>query len=363
MFCTPLRMMFCTPLALIRAHILRQVVICRAGFLLKGAKHVSEQLAGQLPQTAEELIKIPGIGPYTSAAIASIAFGKRAAAVDGNVMRVMSRLHTIPKSTKDKQFLADVAAAATDMLSLERPGDWNQAIMELGATMCKPSQPDCMSCPLSGVCAARKAEDAGGPTVTSYPAKAIAVKKRDAEQVACAVWFQVERSAVDAPIASISSRSKPVGDDGPIHMPPSEGKYVLLIQRPETGLLAGMWEVLTVPGSLAQSKAVVQEALVHRWAELSPGDQLCCPLVATVKSAHACGTVRHQFTHISLTTQVFSCTVHMNGEDFQQFCALCGSRGGMKVVPFSEINSAGASTLTRKILDASRQPVLANFQR
>lgn len=107
---------------------------CRAAFLLKGAQHVVDNLGGKLPGTAAQLAKIPGIGPYTSAAIASIAFGEPAAAVDGNVMRVMARLLTLPGNPKEKTFVSAVTLAATNTIDTARPGDFNQAVMELGAT-------------------------------------------------------------------------------------------------------------------------------------------------------------------------------------------------------------------------------------
>ena len=91
-----------------------------------------DSLSGDMPRTAADLSKIPGIGPYTSAAIASIAFGEPAAAVDGNVMRVMARLFTLPGNPKEKAFVASVTAAATSTLDSQRPGDFNQAVMELG---------------------------------------------------------------------------------------------------------------------------------------------------------------------------------------------------------------------------------------
>jgi A/G-specific adenine glycosylase len=87
---------------------------------------VVESLNGVMPSTTAELLKIPGIGPYTSAAVASIAFRQPAAAVDGNVMRVMSRLLTIPGTNKEKAFLKAVDLAAGGLLHQTRPGDWNQ---------------------------------------------------------------------------------------------------------------------------------------------------------------------------------------------------------------------------------------------
>jgi A/G-specific adenine glycosylase len=97
---------------------------------------VVNNMSGRLPSSATELTKIPGIGPYTSAAIASIAFGETAAAVDGNVMRVMARLFTLPGNPKEKAFVAAVTAAAVSTLDPVRPGDFNQALMELGARLC-----------------------------------------------------------------------------------------------------------------------------------------------------------------------------------------------------------------------------------
>jgi A/G-specific adenine glycosylase len=122
---------------------MQQLVICahcsthmrwfRAGFLLKGAKHVVNDLDGKLPETAAQLAKIPGIGPYTSAAVASIAFNEAIAAVDGNVHRVMARLFAIPGTVKEKAFCDAVGAAAGSLLCHSKPGDFNQAVMELGA--------------------------------------------------------------------------------------------------------------------------------------------------------------------------------------------------------------------------------------
>jgi adenine-specific DNA glycosylase len=121
-----------TPARAKRSSLTVTAVVCRAGFLLKGAKHVVSDLAGELPCTAAELAKIPGIGPYTSAAIASIAFDEAAAAVDGNVMRVMARLFKLAGNPKEKVLVDSVGKAASRLLDPGRPGDFNQAVMELG---------------------------------------------------------------------------------------------------------------------------------------------------------------------------------------------------------------------------------------
>ena len=102
---------------------------------------------GRLPSDAATLLTLPGIGPYTAAAVASIAFGEAAACVDGNVRRVMARLTATAEPTA-----REVQAWADEVLSHERPGDWNQAVMELGATVCTPKRARCTECPLQASC-------------------------------------------------------------------------------------------------------------------------------------------------------------------------------------------------------------------
>ena len=113
-------------------------------------------MGGSLPHDIEQLQRdIPGIGPYTAGAIASIAFGIPVPAVDGNVIRVISRLRSIgsenPKSPSTNDLVWRLAGQLVDD---QRPGDFNQAIMELGATVCKPSLPDCAGCPVQSLCRA-----------------------------------------------------------------------------------------------------------------------------------------------------------------------------------------------------------------
>ena len=127
----------------------------RARNLLKCARVVSEAHDGIFPATREELLTLPGIGPYTASAIAAIAFDQPATVVDGNVERVMSRLHCveIPLPTA-KPELTELAAELTPQT---RPGDYAQAVMDLGATICTPKSPACGICPWMADCAARKA--------------------------------------------------------------------------------------------------------------------------------------------------------------------------------------------------------------
>ena len=110
---------------------------------------------GAIPRSVEELRALPGVGPYTAAALASIAFGVPVAALDGNVARVLARLQTIPGDPRTGASRAAVEDAATAFLNPGSPGDHNQALMELGALVCLPRAPRCEACPLAGACLAR----------------------------------------------------------------------------------------------------------------------------------------------------------------------------------------------------------------
>ena len=125
----------------------------RARNLLKCARVVATDYDGVFPDTVTDLLKLPGVGPYTAAAVASIAFDAPATVVDGNVERVIARLRLIETPLpKAKQEITELAEALTPQ---ERPGDYAQAIMDLGATICTPRNPACGICPWSSACRAR----------------------------------------------------------------------------------------------------------------------------------------------------------------------------------------------------------------
>jgi A/G-specific adenine glycosylase len=171
----------------------------RARNLHRAAREVRERLAGALPQERETLLSLPGVGRYTAGAIASIAFGRAVPAVDGNVRRVLHRIldeGDLPASTLE--------TAAARLVPADRPGDFNQGFMELGSTVCTPRSPSCGSCPISEACEAR----ANGTQSTRPTAK--------------------KRGGL------------PEFDIGTAVLR-TEGRY-LLAQRPESGLLAGLWE-------------------------------------------------------------------------------------------------------------------------
>lgn len=132
----------------------------RARNMQKAAKQIVEAFSGRLPETTEELLTLAGIGPYTAGAIASIAFSVKTPAVDGNVMRVVSRLIGIREDIVIPSISRQLYDDAASLVPEDRPGDFNQAMMDLGATICTPGTPSCDNCPLVQCCDAYATGDA-----------------------------------------------------------------------------------------------------------------------------------------------------------------------------------------------------------
>jgi A/G-specific adenine glycosylase len=128
----------------------------RARNLQKAAQKIVALHGGAFPSDPEEALALPGIGAYTAAAILSIAFQKKHAVLDGNVARVIARLNGVRGDVRANATWPKLQKAADHLLAERSPGDWNQAMMELGATLCKPRSPQCLLCPVSEFCEARK---------------------------------------------------------------------------------------------------------------------------------------------------------------------------------------------------------------
>ena len=226
----------------------------RARNLHKCAQVVSVEYGGQFPDTELGLRALPGIGPYTAAAIAAIAFGRKATPVDGNIERVVARLYAVagplPKSKPQ------IRTHAEALTPTRRAGDFAQALMDLGATVCKPRSADCIACPLSGACLANKEHNPA-----RYPLR---VPKK-ARPTRYGVVFWAMRS------------------DG----------AVLVRRRPETGLLGGMMEFPTT-----------------EWRELAWEDGSWCYWAPAAADWDALAEpVIHSFTHFRLELTVMRSTV------------------------------------------------------
>ena len=217
----------------------------RARFLHKGAKTVMEEHNGKLPNTIEGLKSIPGIGDYTAGAIGSIAYNIQTPLVDGNVIRVFSRIKSIAGNPKNKKLIKLVWDLARITVDPDRPGDFNQSLMELGATLCTPKSPDCHRCPVSKHCSAYKEKQA-------YD-KYISKESSDSLSSSCPLVIDCTDNEIERSFAK--KRCKNIAAKYPMKArkpPPKEevwcvyvykcaDKY-LLIKRPNFGLLANQWE-------------------------------------------------------------------------------------------------------------------------
>lgn len=171
----------------------------RARHLHQAAARVVKEHRGHLPEDPESLRELPGIGDYTAAAIASVAFGRAAAAVDGNVIRVLARIEGHRGSRIAPRLKRDVNAIAKELAEGPRPGDWTQALMELGAMTCLPREPRCGECPARAACVARAS---GEPD--RYPEAPVSRAPRRVERVMLAAWedgkvLLVRETAAGAP--------------------------------------------------------------------------------------------------------------------------------------------------------------------
>ncbi len=227
----------------------------RARKLHQCAVTVARDLGGRFPSDEAGLMALPGIGPYTAAAIAAIAFDRPAAAVDGNVERVIARAFAIETPLPGAK--PEIRARAATLVPAQRPGDFAQALMDLGATVCAPRRANCLICPLAGLCRARA------------------------------------RGIADLLPRRAAKKARPVRH-GTAYVAVREDGAVLLRRRPEKGLLGGMMEVPSSP-----------------WGE-SPGTVDGAPVAAVWQPLG--GTVEHTFTHFHLSLRLQTARVSLDTE-------------------------------------------------
>ena len=225
----------------------------RARNLKEAAITVMGKFGGQLPGDYEKLLSLKGIGEYTAGAVASIAFGLPEPAVDGNVLRVFSRLLAEEGEIGKQAVKKSLTREVRRILPQERPGDFNQALMDLGATICFPKgQPLCDKCPWEAACQAHKMQ-----RETDFPVKA-GKKERRIEKRAV---FIIE-----------------------IHDENGE-KRILLHKRPDKGLLSGLWEFPNVEGQYTLEK-IREQMKLQQWPDWM------------IESLEEAGTGKHIFSHI-----------------------------------------------------------------
>ncbi len=263
----------------------------RARLLHMGAKYVVEELGGQMPETASELRALPGVGPYTAGAIASIAFGEAAPLVDGNVERVFARWRALSGDPKGKANQKTFWALAAELVDAGDPSSFNQALMELGATVCTPKSPSCLLCPVRTSCGALEEGD-----VTKYPGKRVRKAPKKVTLDVCVVT---------------SAR----GD-------------LLLLKRPDSGIWAGLLEPPTAP--TGELDALLSELLGEHSAPT--GD--------------AIGQLEHRLSHRLMTFTVHALTLDE---------AVAPPGDHARWVPADEVDGSALSSAARKLLALARR--------
>jgi A/G-specific adenine glycosylase len=262
----------------------------RARNLHKCARIVAERHGGRFPATRSELMELPGIGPYTAAAIAAIAFGASVTPVDGNIERVMARLFAVtqalPAAKSQLRQLAQTFACGA------RSGDCAQALMDLGATICTPKRPSCLMCPIASDCAARA-------------------------------------QGIEALLPMRPAKPERPSRVGLAYLAMREDGCVLLRRRPEAGLLGGMLEVPSTA-----------------WADVLP------PLKEALRTAPVQGdwwavpeTVAHVFTHFRLEVLVYRAIVPVTAG-----LTFWADAGRCQWVPRRDLHRAALPSVMRKII-------------
>jgi A/G-specific adenine glycosylase len=232
--------------------------------LHKAAQVVAKQHGSRFPESYEGMLSLPGVGPYTAAAVSSIAFGSPHAVVDGNVIRVISRLSGIEDDVRNQSTKSAIQAIADTLIDPSNPGDFNQAVMELGSLVCIPSKPRCEECPLAPWCVAFKMA-----RTDSIPYKAPKPKVPH----------------YDIVVAIISN---------------NKGE-LLIARRPENAMLGGLWEF---PGGKVNSDETLILAL-HREIEEELG------IDVAIKREFM--QLKHAYSHFKITLHAYLCD-HLDGE-------------------------------------------------
>lgn len=223
----------------------------------RAANMIVRNYGGEFPRTMQEIRSLPGIGPYTAGAIGSIVFQLPVPVVDGNVIRVLARFFTIDDEIFTVKAKKQFWQFAGKLVPEKNPGDFNQALMEIGALICTPDKPNCAQCPIAGECLAMQ-------------------HGRQAD-------LPVRREKSPVPHYRIGA--------GLIWR---NGK-ILIARRPENGLLGGLWEF---PGGKKEAGESIRECVLREIGE---------ELHITVRVAEHFMTVKHAYTHFRITMDVFHC--------------------------------------------------------
>jgi len=278
----------------------------RAHNLRQAAQKIMQAHGGKFPETYSEVLALPGVGRYTAGAVMSIAFDRPFAALDGNVTRVLTRLFRIKGDTKSSDLQTLLWELAQELVPRNRPGDFNQALMELGATVCSPRQPRCLLCPWQAECQARKE---GTQELLPEKRKPIALEK-----------------SMRA-VAVILRRGR-----------------VLIVKRTSEKLLRDLWEF---PGGEFENVENLRTALVRKiQAELGIRIRILGPLT----------TVKHSITKRQITLQAFQAAP-------KNPTAATNKAKTMKWVSLPEMENYPFASASLRVLEALRSRLVGSASR
>ena len=268
----------------------------RARNMHAAAKTVVDRFGGRLPRVADDLRTLPGIGPYTAGAIASIAFGADEPVLDGNVIRVLCRLFAVGKDPRAASTRKDLWSLAEALIPSGQAGPFNEALMDLGATVCIPQGPHCRRCPLRPICRARRRGLQG-----SLPLRAV-TNRTPHYNVAVGIVTKQGR--------------------------------VLIDRRPAKGLLGGLWEF---PGGKIEAGETAADA-VRREVREEVG-------IEVAPEANPLITVKHAYSHFRITMQAFVCR-HVSGRARPIRC------DAVRWVPIEQLDQYAFPRANQKVLAA-----------
>ena len=282
----------------------------RAHNLRRAARIVVDEHRGQLPESVPELRRLPGIGPYTAAAIASIAFGLDEPVLDGNVVRILARLFRIPGDPAKAAVRESLRREAQLLVSRGEASRLNQALMDLGARICLPRSPRCHECPIADHC--------------------------DAHYTGQEILYPQRRARKTIPHVDIVGGI--VWDGEPF----APGARHLIAKRNADDMLGGLWEF---PGGRVEEGETFEEALVRELREeLGIDVEVVSPFVG----------IDHAYTHFRITLHTYHCR-HVGGEPRAIDCA------DWAWIRTDELDAYAFPTADRRILDALR--ALASAER
>lgn len=264
----------------------------RAKNLWRAAQAICDTYGGVMPADYDELLRLPGIGSYTAAAVASIAFDLPHAVVDGNVLRVAARLFHIDQPVDAAPTKRAIADRMNALIDRERPGDFNQAMMELGQSICTVKSPDCGRCPVAAHCAA-----GGTEAADALPVRGRALTQKVEDRLVAVVF---------------------------------RGDNVLMRRREDDGLLAGMWEFLNV------------ECKPDQEAE----DVLRVHGLGGASAVSTLGGLVHRFSHLIWEMRVVRCVAPERLEPQPSY----------RWVHREEIDQLALPTAMQRVWDLARRP-------